>query len=205
MTSTSTLCCQTWGLQWLSLPLPKMAPSKTRTESHTKSQRRTIASLPRRLSEPDRRKRQKRHGYEVFAELNSEPIHTQRVQPDRDDEGGDHSSKGEGAGKASPIPTALLLGRAANDAACVSIGKSSSTMCLSYSAKRVTVFCATEGRMTDVADERYRFCCEFMRAAVYCELARLQRAAQVCDCDGATSGASWSSLWVALVSVWQGK
>ena len=46
---------------------------------------------------------------------------------------------------------------------------------------------APEERVTDVADERYRFCCEFMRALVCCALARLQRAAQVCDCDGATS------------------
>ena len=38
-------------------------------------------------------------------------LRTQHGQPDRDDEGGEHSSKGEGAGKASPIPAALLLGR----------------------------------------------------------------------------------------------
>ena len=43
-------------------------------------------------------------------------LRTQNGQPDRDHEGGDHSSKGEGTGKASPIPTALLLGRATNDA-----------------------------------------------------------------------------------------
>ena len=53
---------------------------------------------------------------------------------------------------------------------CVSIGKCSGTMCLLYSAS-----------------ERHRFCCEFMRALVCCALGRLQRAAQVCDCDGATS------------------
>ena len=65
-------------------------------------------------------------------------------------------------------------------------------MCLWYSAKRVTVFCATEERMTDVADERYRFCCEFMRAAVYCELARLAA-------RGTGVRLRWSDVWRELV------
>ena len=34
-------------------------------------------------------------------------------------------------------------------------------------------------------DGRYKLCWEFMRASVCCALARLQRAAQLCHCDGA--------------------
>ena len=56
-------------------------------------------------------------------------------------------------------------------------------------------FRATDERMADAADERYKFRCEFMHASVCCALARLQGAAQVCDWDGATSergGACWA-------------
>ena len=69
---------------------------------------------------------------------------------------------------------------------CVSIGKCSGTTCVLCSEQRDRLG-ATEERVTDVADEPHRFCCEFMRALVCCALGRLQRAAQVCDCDGATS------------------
>ena len=84
-----------------SLPLPKVASSKTRTESQTTSQRRDESKPSKSSLRADRRKRHNRHGYEVFCKLNTKP-HPHLGS--RDDEGGDHSSKGEGAGKASPIP-----------------------------------------------------------------------------------------------------
>ena len=63
-----------------------------------------------------------RHGYDFFASPpppNSSPPPpplTQDGQPDRDGKEGGHSSKGEGTGKASPVPTTLLSDRATNDA-----------------------------------------------------------------------------------------
>ena len=56
-----------------------------------------------------------RHGYDYFASPPSPPPITQDGQPDRVGKEGGHSSKGEGTGKASPVPTTLLSGGATND------------------------------------------------------------------------------------------
>ena len=65
-------------------------------------------------------------------------------------------------------------------------------MCLLYSAGTRDRLRTIEERVTDAADERYKFCCEFVRASVCCALTRLQRAAQVCDCDD--GGACWALI-----------
>ena len=92
LTSTSTPCCQTCSLHWLSLPLPKASfkQEKNRNSDHQST---LDESQPSKSSLRANRRKRQNDTYTKSLQAELQTLLTQHGQPDRDGKGGSTVAK----------------------------------------------------------------------------------------------------------------